>query len=474
MNIEKLNDNDLIYLKNYLAEKTLSKKINSLSDISSNLHTKNYKFILTERLTQNYNKKGDLIKGSKIVVLEGSARSGKTISIVDTLIHIGLTEKNRVINIVRGTYNEFKTTLYNDFKNRLDFFQLDNPFSRLKEVKSFKINTTTINFLGADNLGAKLGATSDYLYFNEVIHGVEYEVFKQLLIRTNTFVFCDYNPSVKKHWFFDKVLKRKDVSFLRTTFLDNKFVPPAQKNEILSTEPWEVGSYEIIEDEIFYNYIPVDEYNQPPANKINIENGTADEFYWRVYGLGLRGSFEGAIFKKIVTIYDFPEDLPIFYGNDFGFTTDPNAIVKYSEDSKNIYIQLLFYSPVDNAEKLMLIFESLGIKKSDLIIADSSDRYISGRNGVVNMVSEIYEQGWNISKVSKTKSVMYWLGEMKKKRINLVCQDEVLFNILTTEFSEYRIAKINGVSIEQPVDKNNHSIDAARYCKMCYSDEFFN
>ncbi len=61
------------------------------------------------------------------IVLEGSSRSGKTWSIIDFLIWYTSTIQTGItINIIKETYNGFKTTLYEDFKRRLPDYGIDN------------------------------------------------------------------------------------------------------------------------------------------------------------------------------------------------------------------------------------------------------------------------------------------------------------------------------------------------------------
>lgn len=465
-----ITDSELLELEKLLHEEEIYQRRESLKCINHESHTKNYSFLQSQRSKRKYNDKGELIEGTKIEVLEGSARSGKTISIVDETIRIGLNEPPSTIFIVRQTYAEFKTTLYKDYKERLDYFELPNPFHEKEEVKSFKVGNARITFLGADKIGKKLGAGSDYLYFNEVLFGISEHVFKQLVSRCSIATYCDYNPAFTKHWFYDKVLKRSDCGYLRTTFLDNKYCPPAQKAEIMSAEPWKPRSYEVIEDEIFYNYEPISERNQPPKHPSNCDHGTADEEYWRVYGLGLRGAMKGRIFKKFRVIDEFP-DIGYIIGNDFGFVSDPNAIGKYAETEHDIYIEPLLYEPIENPDLLEEAFIALGIEMDQLIIADSSDRYTSGKHGVIKMVSELFERGWNIHKVSKTKSITFWLGSMKGKRINIVrTGNKILDDAIKEEFENYIWKEINGIQINTPDEKcTEHLIDMARYCHMSWS-----
>src|SRR5690606_35010707 len=115
---------------------------------------------------------------------------------------------------------------------------------------------------------------------------IHQEIFKQALKRCRKFWIIDYNPSVTEHWIYDTVLTRPDVGYLKTTFRDNKHVSESEKSEILSTEPWLPGSYEVIDNEIYYKGKIVGEGHYPPPHPENVKNGTADEFDWRVYGLG--------------------------------------------------------------------------------------------------------------------------------------------------------------------------------------------
>jgi PBSX family phage terminase large subunit len=469
-----LTDSELIELEKLLHQQEIDDRRSALIDPNHKDHTKNYKFIQKQNNEREYDSKGNLIKGTKITTLEGSARSGKTISIVDETIRIGLYETASTIFIVRETYAEFKTTLYKDYKERLDYFDLPNPFHDKEEVKSFKIGNARITFLGADKIGKKLGAGSDYLFFNEVLFGIKESVFKQLVTRCSIAVYCDYNPAFTKHWFYDKVLKRSDVAYLRTTYKDNQYCPPAQKQEIEASEPWDHGTYDIIDDELFYNYEPIDENNQPPINKRNHENGTIDQEYWMVYGLGLRGAMKGRIFKKVRYIDEFP-DLPYIIGNDFGFTSDPNATLKYTQTKTDIYIEPLIYEPIESPELLDEAFQSVGISYDSVIIADSADRYVSGKHGVVKMVQDLYQLGYiNISKVSKTKSVAYWLGKMKTKRINIVrTGNKHLDEAMQRNFENLIWKEINGIQLNIPDDKcEDHNCDASRYCYMSW--EFAN
>lgn len=472
-----LTDAEMLELENLLKEKEIDisrKKLNELDDDTN----PNYKLLFDSITQQNYetDKKGNsaLVSGYRGAALEGSSRSGKTWSGVDIIIWLCLyyEPKGCTINIYRETYNEFKTTLYDDFKRRLDDYALPNPFHKSQEVKSFKIGKSRIYFLG----DGKHGGGCDYAFFNEMMF-ISQSVFDQTEMRCRKFWWADYNPSVTDHWFFDKVLPRPDVAFLRTTYLDNKHISPQEINKILSYDPWLPGSY-IVKNGIVmcYNKIskkvePVTSTNQPPPHPTNIQNGTADEFMHKVYGLGLRGAMKGVIFPYVEWIDKFPEDKAPIYPNDFGFTTDPNALGKYAEDEYNIWIELLCYEPIETPEALGSLLTELGIDPAkDIIPCDSSDKYTGENKGTVEMVKGLKQQGFiNAYKISKTKSVMYWLNSMKTKKIHIVKNH--LYKEALKEQQNYRMREVNGIAINQPIDKFNHMWDMARYGHIAHNSE---
>lgn len=462
-----ISDAEIIELERLLKDQEEHEQKTKLVVIDENT-SPNYKALYSAINNQEWgfdgNNKPSLLNGYAGFVLEGSSRSSKTWSGVDIIIYLATIkhkDKGCSINIYRETYNEFKTTLYDDFKRRLDDYGLDNPFHRNKEVGSFKIGKTKISFLG----DGKHGGGCDYAFFNEAMM-IDQSIFDQVEMRCRKFWWMDYNPSFTEHWVFNNVLKRNDVGFLRTTFKDNPYISATELNKILSYEPWEIGSYEVTpEGELLYLGKEITEKHQPPPHIENIDQGTADEFMWKVYGLGLRGAMKGQIFKNVTYIDEFP-NLAHTYGLDLGFVNDPTALVKHAEDAKNIYLELLLYEPIDNSEDLDAALTAVGVSKHDLITADSSDRYTSEKKGTVRMVIELQDQGWEIVKVSKTKNIMYWIGSMRKKKIHIVRNH--LYKYAKIEQENYVFKEVNGIYINQPIDKFNHFWDGSRYSHMAH------
>lgn len=467
-----LTDAEIFELEELLKEEEIYQNKKGLTNFNDKT-SPNYKILYDSLLSQKWgfdeNGKPKLLKGYAGCVLEGSSRSTKTWGSIYFIIFLATIKHQKegcTINIYRQTYNEFKTTLYDDFKRILNLFDLDNPFERAKEISSFKIGKSTINLLG----DGKFGGGCDYAFFNEVMF-INEEVFKQVKMRCRYFWWMDFNPCFTDHWVFNSVIPRADVNYLKTTFRENLFISPSELNEILGYEPYLPGSYTVTQDDIYYNGEPVTESNQPPPHPINVEQGTASEFDWRVYGLGLRGAMKGTIIKHITWIDEFPEHHAYIYGNDFGFTNDPNATVKYAEDENNIWFELLIYQPIETAETLSNTFEAVGMERHLPLPCDSSDKYTGENKGTVEMVQELILLGWpEAFKISKTNSVMYWLLSMKKKKIH--CVKNHLWKHVKKERENYKFKEINGILINQPIDKFNHVWDAVRYCHMSYNQNY--
>ena len=94
------------------------------------------------------------------------------------------------------------------------------------------------------------------------------EAFDQIDMRTSDFIIIDWNPK-NNHW-IDEIARRENAIVIHSTFKDNPFCPPEQKKKILSYEPTE----------------------------FNIQQNTASDYLWTVYGLGLKAEKPNRIFKN--------------------------------------------------------------------------------------------------------------------------------------------------------------------------------
>lgn len=366
----------------------------------------------------------------KGIILEGGSGSSKTWSIIQALIVYcrANKDKGKKIVISRLTYSWLKDSVLDDFIKilQLEGIYDQNDHSR-SHPQSYNLFGNKIRFVGLDDPARFHGPRQDIFWCNEILELNSMDEFNQMNQRTNEYFIGDYNPYFTEHWIYNSVLTRPNVTHICCKMLDNPFLPKGQRDEILAYEPTEE----------------------------NIKQGTADEFMWKVYGLGLRGAAKGVIFQNVNWVESFPA-INYQYGLDFGFTNDPTALVKMGIQNKDLFLELLLYEPIDNSLALNDTFENLEIEKHISIYADSADRYNDQ-----TMISELKNMRWNIFKTNKGKGISWRIGLMKKYRINIVKNKHYLN--AKREQENYKWREINGMAINEPVDKFNHFWDASGY-----------
>lgn len=372
------------------------------------------------------------------VVLEGGSRSGKTWACLFFLIYIcSKVETNCTIIILKETYNSFKTTIFADINRIFPLFGLQSPCEHVKELHSFKLFGSTIHFVGADKSSKAHGVGSDYVWVNEAVH-VQQKVFNQYKQRCRKFWWMDYNPEFSKHYIYDEIIPRLDVSYLKTTMLDNPHISKAEKKEI-------------------------ELYN--PNVQSNIDQGTADEYMYNVYALGLRVSPVGAIFKNWKIVKEFPEEIRgtspnVGYWLDFGFVNDPCAIGGLWKYKGEYYLDEYCYETdlinvIDNdnpqQRSIQHVLQEQGISTSELIVADSAEQ---------KSIRELRLKNYPVVPISKPR-IIERINKVKSFKINILSSAK---NIIAERDSyKWKDNKLTGGLTNEPVDKDNHHCDGIGY-----------
>lgn len=406
-----------------------------------------------------------------IICNEGGSRSGKTWDTFHFLYAFCDHNRNKRndIYILRDTLTACRDHTFKEFKDCMSIIGVSLDYMSEGQKPYVNVFGNNIYFRGLDDEKNTEGYPSDIIFINEALDVTSKSKISGLRMRCRKMMIFDWNPKFTQHWCFD-MEHNENTFFTRSTYLNNKHLNKSVVSEIESYNPWEPDTYLVDGMEVYYKGKPVESSNTPPPNIRNIENKTADEWRWRVYGLGLRSAPEGVIFKYVDYVSS-PPDLPCTYGLDFGFTADPTALVRHWEDAKNIWLEPLSYKPIDNPEDISSLFQAIGLQRKDIITADSADRYTSEKRGSVEMVTSLRHMGWNIHKVRKTKNIMFWLASMKTKKIHIVKNG--LLDKARVEFENYRLKEINGIEINQPIDGFDHIISAARYSHMAHNSVKF-
>jgi len=406
---------------------------------------------------------------------EGGTRSSKTWDTYHLLYSICDHNRGKDLDIYifRDTLVNARELTFKDFQKFIKVTGFDVEYISERSKPEVKIFGNTIYFKGLPEEKEEAYPT-DISFFNEMLE-MEKTAVEGLIMRCRKLVIGDWNPKFTQHWAFD-FEGQPNTNYTRSTYRNNKHLSDVGISIIEAYEPWEPGSYYVENGIIMYEGYPVSDKNQPPPHPTNCsyvnelgedKKPTADVFRWKVYGLGLRGAMTGLIHPYHKVINEWPEGLAYIFGNDFGFTADPNALVKYGQKGKNIYLELLSYSCMETENVIVDYLDNMDIPKLTPIICDSSDKYVSKDYGVQNMVKGMRNAGYSARKVSKTKNVVYWIGQMNEYTIHIIRNK--FYKFAKTEAENYMWKMIHGIEINQPEDGNDHFWNASRYAYMGYN-----
>lgn len=397
----------------------------------------------------------DRLKG---IGLEGASRTGKSWDISVFICHYVSTYKGKQINICRDHLTSLKKTFYETLR-KVWVNKFGYPAHHFNKTASdIHFNNNIIRFVGVnDDIMTSHGLESDLLIINEAM-GVDKESINQLEQRCSEFYIYDYNPSEVESHLYDKELD-PGYRLHKTTIFDNKYAPINSKAKILSYAHPEVDDYYIAE-KAGYSKSTWDLLKQK-----NVERKTAHKYNWEVYGLGKRAVGEDIIFPEWEYYTDGQEPEAydwVHVGGDFGFKTDPTAIVRVKKQGNNLYLRELAYETGLLNPDIANLVKGFGESKN-LSIWDRAEE------------KSIYEL--------RTMDVNAWYSEKGPGSISFGIQKMHQFNIfihqdsknLKTEFERYRWAKHpngnykkNTFGKRVPVDKDNHCIDAIRYVLLYY------
>ena len=349
----------------------------------------------------------------RIVVEQGGTRSGKTYNILLWIIFdYCSTHSGHIVTICRKSYPSLRASAMRDFMEILKRYGLYSETFHNKSTAEYHLNGNLIEFISLDQPDKIRGRKRNLLYINEA-NQLFYEDWQQLVFRTEGRIVIDYNPSDTFHWIYDKVIPREDCAFFQTTYKDNPFLDQAIIDEI-----------ERLRD--------------------------TDDDYWRIYGMGERGSSRATIFQ--FTIVEEALGKHLTYGMDFGFTNDPTSLIKISREGNDLYLhELLYHTNLTNQDISERLHE-LGLGRADEIWADSAEP---------KSIEEIHRLGWNVKGAEKGyDSVLAGIDVMKRHRLFVTKTSANLIK----ELQNYKWTEDkNGNLLNKPVDAFNHAIDATRY-----------
>ena len=352
-----------------------------------------------------------LESNSRVTQHIGGTRSGKTYAILQYLI-VQALEIPQTITIVRKTIPSLKRTVIKDFSDILKGIGIWNEENWNISDRIYKLGESTIQFINSDDPDKLRGLKSDTLFIDEASE-IDEESYFQLSIRTTGKIILAYNPTVSPyHW----LRQMWDCERYVTTYKDNIYLPTEMVKAIEELE-------------------------------------TKNPKYWKIYGKGEFAPNDKAVFE-----FDIVDDTDgdfVAFGIDFGFSSDPTALVAVYKKDNELYLEELLYEKGLVTSDIVSRLKKLEIDKSHEIWADSAEP---------RLIEEIYRSGFNIKPVTKGKdSIKFGIGVMNNHKIKILKTSQ---NLVNEMYAYQYITDKYGYTTDQPEGGLDHLIDAARYACM--------
>ena len=356
---------------------------------------------------------------TRIVVNQGGTRSSKTYSLAQLIILKALQEQGKVYTICRKTLPALKGTAYRDVMSILEEHNLYNPDNHNKSELTYRLNNNEIEFISVDMPQKIRGRKRNVLWLNEA-NEFSFEDWVQLSLRTTENIYLDFNPSDPYSWIYDNVMNREDCTFIKSTYLDNPFLPDETINEI-----------ERLRD--------------------------LDSNYWKIYGLGDMAQPTETIYRQFDIANNVPTEAKLVaIGMDFGYSNDPTAIVEVFKLNDDLYINELLYSKGLTNQDIAERLRELNITRQVEIIADSAEP---------KSIEELYRQGFNVKGAKKgADSINMGIDILRRFKLHITKNSTNALN----EFKYYKwLTDKNGHIVNKPAsNQQDHILDAVRYVAL--------
>lgn len=353
-------------------------------------------------------------------VIQGGTWAGKTFGIVANIINYAAKNDYKRVTVVAETMPAVKEGALTQFKEIMQMTGrwVDIRWNANSMTYTFH-NKCKVQFKSFDSEGkAKAAGKRDVLFINEANH-VNFNIAYQLIIRTTSTVWLDFNPD-NEFWVHSEILSQPDAEFLLLKYTDNECCPQTIINELTHAQ-------------------------------FKAETSSYWENWCKVYIHGEIGKLQGSIFTNWSTIKEIPNEAKLIgLGLDFGYSQDPTACVAiYSYNNDIIYDEVIYEKGLLNDEIARRLKPYSG---KAMIYADSAEP---------KSIAEISRYGIKIKATDKGgDSILFGIGLMQQKKVWIT---ERSINIITEHRKYVWDTNKLGESLNVPIDTWNHAIDAIRY-----------
>jgi len=376
---------------------------------------------------------------SRTQIIYGGSASGKSVFIAQRCV-VDIMNGKRNYLVVRQVGRTIRGSVFAEILRVINAWNVTKLFSINKSDMLITCNNGyQIIFAGLDDteklksLVPAKGAITD-IWVEEATETDRNSV-KQLYKRQRggdnnipKRVTLSFNPIMQNHWIYEEYFSKLNLADTQTEY---------KSDELSVLKTWYIHNRFLTSDDIR-----------------DLENET-DKYYYNVYTLGNWGVLGNVIFTNW-NVQDLSEMYNQFTntrnGLDFGFSSDPAALFvsHYDGMRKTIYVfKELYETGLTNDLLADEIKKMIG---NDRVICDSAEP---------KSIAELIKYGVTAASAEKGKdSVLFGIQWLQQQQIII---DTSCVNT-KNEFQQYKWKEdANGNAIRQPVDKNNHLIDAARY-----------
>jgi phage terminase large subunit len=236
-------------------------------------------------------------------------------------------------------------------------------------------------------------------------------------MRTRNYILIDFNPSDPIHFLYD-LADRDDADLFISTYKDNKFLPKELVDEI-----------ERIKDR--------------------------DPDYWRVYGEGQRAIFSN---RQIFTTWQyipksqFPEFSETALGIDFGYSNDPCVVVEVGKVGDKLFVHEWLYRKGMTNRDLAEFLKQNNLNQK-LAYCDSAEPKSIEELRQMDVLAKPTIKGQG--------SINAGISLLKEFDIFISNESQ---NIKKEQMTYFWEELKDGTIINKPISKNDHTMDALRYC----------
>lgn len=364
-----------------------------------------------------------------VISHRGGTRSTKTyttLQFLDELVPVA-DKAGDVTSVVSETLPHLKKGAIRDYE-RIKGHPLKNDPNWNESTHTYTYpNGAMLEFFSADAPSKVHGAQRKRLFVNEANH-ISYEIYRQLAVRTAGLIIIDYNPTAD-FWATEIVELQPTTEVIHSTYLDNPFLTKKQLAEIES-------------------------YRETDPN------------WFKVYGLGLIGKLEGIIydFDMVDTMPDVGGKREV-YGMDFGYSADPTALIHCLIDTgrREIWLDELIYEKGMLNEDIAQRLTEVGVPKHSVpIFADCAEP---------KTIDDIKRYGFNIRPCYKSGKKAEQIQKIRGYKLHITKSS--LDTIREARGYVWATDK-NGKQLNEPIEINDHAMDAFRYGCFTFLSEYEN